>query len=564
MHWINFLTILILYHVKGSDSSGPPLSPCQTYAQMEAPSVQEYNPASVYVIDGTFELQRAIDPEADVYGFFNDQMLSTGWGILEFRAGYASSSKLLNVSTVFKAAGFMEGFLTARRIQQHRCNMFVTFSLEGPDPEKLKKTREFMKKQDIWTRKMVRTYSKSSALWRHVGFITAQLDGLVEGYQAAATDDPTLMPLELFDFQVLNGVGDLLDLLKALFPEDSPDFHRMTKQQLLTYVRQSSHCSALIKLLPGFENVFMSHSSWFVYGATNRIFKHYDFNTRDESTSANAMSFSSYPGFLESLDDYYMMNNDIVLIQTTNNIFDTSLYKKVKPESLLAWQRVRLANHLAANGSQWFEIVKQYNSGTYNNQYMVLDLTKIKVGEFVKDHALWVVEQIPGLVVGEDVTPVLRNGHWPSYNVPYFEDIYKLSGYPAVVKEKGTDFSYQLAPRAKIFRRDAGNVKDMESMKAIMRYNDFPNDKYSGGSPWGAICSRGDLDPTNPRPDGCYDTKVSDLSMARNRVALAINGPTRGTGLGVFEWKGQFKDVYHWGTPDVFNFTFIETRPILK
>ena len=36
-----------------------------------------------------------------------------------------------------------------------------------------------------------------------------------------------------------------------------------------------------------------------------------------------------------------------------------------------------------------------------------------------------------------DVTPVLRNGHWPSYNVPYFEDIYKLSGYPAVVKEKG-------------------------------------------------------------------------------------------------------------------------------
>ena len=59
----------------------------------------------------------------------------------------------------------------------------------------------------------------------------------------------------------------------------------------------------------------MSHSSWFVYAGTNRIFKHYNFNTRDAATSSNAMSFSSYPGFLESLDDYYMMNNDIVLIQ---------------------------------------------------------------------------------------------------------------------------------------------------------------------------------------------------------------------------------------------------------
>ena len=94
----------------------------------------------------------------------------------------------------------------------------------------------------------------------------------------------------------------------------------------------------------------MSHSSWFVYAGTNRIFKHYDFNTRDASTSSNAMSFSSYPGLLESVDDYYMMNNDIVLIQTTNNVFDASLYSQVKPESLLAWQRVRMANHMAANG----------------------------------------------------------------------------------------------------------------------------------------------------------------------------------------------------------------------
>ncbi len=35
-------------------------------------------------------------------------------------------------------------------------------------------------------------------------------------------------------------------------------------------------------------------------------------------------------------------------------------------------------------------------TGTYNNQYMVLDLKKIELNKVVHDDALWVVEQIPG------------------------------------------------------------------------------------------------------------------------------------------------------------------------
>eukprot|EP00976_Prorocentrum_cordatum_P025377 515553-Prorocentrum_minimum.AAC.1 len=37
----------------------------------------------------------------------------------------------------------------------------------------------------------------------------------------------------------------------------------------------------------------------------------------------------------------------------------------------------------------------------------------------------------------------------------------------------------------------------------------WPLDPYAGGSPFGAICSRGDLDSTHPAADGCYDTKKS-------------------------------------------------------
>ncbi len=37
--------------------------------------------------------------------------------------------------------------------------------------------------------------------------------------------------------------------------------------------------------------------------------------------------------------------------------------------------------------------------------------------------------------------------------VPYFLEIYEKSGYPEMVKKHGESSSYQLAPRAQIFRR---------------------------------------------------------------------------------------------------------------
>ena len=49
-------------------------------------------------------------------------------------------------------------------------------------------------------------------------------------------------------------------------------------------------------------------------------------------------------------------------------------------------------------------------SGTYNNQYMIIDLKKVVLGEKIMDGALWVVEQIPTLVKSGDQTQILRAG----------------------------------------------------------------------------------------------------------------------------------------------------------
>lgn len=52
---------------------------------------------------------------------------------------------------------------------------------------------------------------------------------------------------------------------------------------------------------------------------------------------------------------------------------------------------------------------------------------------------LWVASQIPGLVVSKDVTDVLiQRGFWPSYNIPYFPDLWSILGYESLVKQYGS------------------------------------------------------------------------------------------------------------------------------
>lgn len=48
--------------------------------------------------------------------------------------------------------------------------------------------------------------------------------------------------------------------------------------------------------------------------------------------------------------------------------------------------------------------------GTYNSQYMVVDLSRVSLGRSIRDGALTVVEQIPGKVTHSDQTQALRRG----------------------------------------------------------------------------------------------------------------------------------------------------------
>ena len=77
-----------------------------------------------------------------------------------------------------------------------------------------------------------------------------------------------------------------------------------------------------------------------------------------------------YTGFLVSLDDFYLLGSGLMMAQTTNNVFNTSLFSQVTPHSLLAWQRVRLAHSLSHTGEQWANTFSRYNSGEGGGWHM--------------------------------------------------------------------------------------------------------------------------------------------------------------------------------------------------
>ena len=63
--------------------------------------------------------------------------------------------------------------------------------------------------------------------------------------------------------------------------------------------------------------------------------------------------------------------------------------------------------------------------------------------------------------------------------------------------------------------------------------------------PWTAVCSRGDLDPNQQALEGCYDSKITSVSLARREGAWIVNGPTTGSPahpLPAFSWT-SFHEV---------------------
>jgi hypothetical protein len=170
------------------------------------------------------------------------------------------------------------------------------------------------------------------------------------------------------------------------------------------------------------------HATWDTYESLGpRIFKHISYPLFDgEKVAAQYdVYFSSSPGLISSVDDFFTISGyaQLGVIETTNDLLNISLLADVKPDTLLSYMRAVVANRVAKNGHDWADLFSQYQSGTYTNQWMVLDLNKFTPNKLPQRGFLTVLEEVPGHVHWEDMSDFLgRNTYWPSYNNPYFKD----------------------------------------------------------------------------------------------------------------------------------------------
>lgn len=492
---------------------------------------------------------------AIAWGSYSDNIESSGWGYLELEsnASYADHIQAY-------AAGALEGYLTHDRIQMQWNNMYAEYC--DNQTEFCDRLRGFLSENMVYSRRQELKHQGSDPYWHMVHLQMKQLAGLSDAFEHEPLDvkrQLTNVTRVLF----FNIEGDLLDLEHAL--KRTPD---------TMSVSIVPACSALIKVVGDNQDIFFAHDSWFLYRSMLRIQKKYTFpwhyvKGSSKVVPGHTVTMSSYPGKLVSLDDFYLTSAGLAITETSIDNNNASLWSHIDPRNApLTWVRAAVANRLAVSGAEWVSMFRRLNSGTYNNQWMVLDYKLFTPGEPIGKDTLWILEQMPTITKAKDMSSQLRTeGYWPSYNVAYFPSIFNISGQQEMVKKYGNYYSYAMAPRAQIFRRDHVKVINMTSMMTIMRYNDYTHDPASQCNctppynPTYAIASRYDLldpegsydVPMKRRAVGATDMKLTNYELFKELQFIATNSPTYDD-LPPFQWSSSGFQEKHEGHPDLWFF----------
>ncbi|KAF4673853.1 phospholipase B domain containing [Perkinsus chesapeaki] len=490
--------------------------------------------------------------------------MTKGFGVLEISTNESFSSD----RQAFEA-GYLEVHLTGHRIIDHFRNLRDTF-VESVDAPFSEDVLALLRKQYEWFEGQVeantnadstasgrsspgmshrmRHQKKQQKYWKTARFVLQQFKGEVAGIEnyfvehRITNETYNADPWQIA--AVLNAAGDMMDIMCL---NEAPR-SVLRRHEGFAFFKMYSTGSGFTRLF-GFE-------AW----TCNLV---------------HSMSFSSYPGTLVSLDDYYLMSSGLAMIQTSLTVGDPSIRQNLTMEALLAWQRVRIANHLAKGGRRWFELLQQYNSGTYSNQYTVVDFKRFTPRKELKKGLLWVIESVPGLTVGKDMTEVLKWGYWGSYNAPYFPEVRKATKYEYWYNISGMDkFSFSLTTRGKVLRRDsheATKTSEVMDLAQLIRRNRYKTDPLLNGDVFGDLCARGDLRQGRSVAIGCFDSKATNYSWGYQHMRTLIQSgpPVYGDDLKPFNWnefdnKSGAVRASHRGLPNEYNFSWAVVEPKYK
>lgn len=110
----------------------------------------------------------------------------------------------------------MYEFCLHRRIYEHYQNI-KGFFLGKASAKVVENLHKFLSDQDVWMRQMVENNGKTDPVWRHVGLVIDQYDGLVDGYKSVAPPSQVIYGISYFFLS--NASSSLFLSLPLLFSD---------------------------------------------------------------------------------------------------------------------------------------------------------------------------------------------------------------------------------------------------------------------------------------------------------------------------------------------------------
>ena len=245
---------------------------------------------------------------AAAWGSYAATYHAIGWDVLNV----TTAAELPPLDTMY-AAGYLEGSLSQKSIWAAYQNMYPQFFTMGSPPPA--KFTAWMGEHMEWVvaKAAAGASSDRPEYWAAVGAILAQLKGISAGYSSAA---PAAEAMSYTDMLVMNLDGDLETLMDVIGGMDCDGGcggrsagAAMFEDHLGVAPGAGYHCSALVRVSPAGDDIFFGHDTWDTYSSMVRTYKHYNFHLgpkKGRKGGATPVSMSSTPGWLSSVDDFYL------------------------------------------------------------------------------------------------------------------------------------------------------------------------------------------------------------------------------------------------------------------
>lgn len=517
-----------------------------------------------------------------------------GWNMLKIKT-FNDENGVSNSIVQCYTAGYIEGSLFHQEIYDYSNNIKYFFlNTSSEDINEVNSLYEQVFFNLIEKLEDLSSYSIDSNM-KYYACLFAQLNGLLIGYnESTSSKDKELKLLDIIRLSFSGNFGDFKSFIsmnqiefdeKYDFRDDlEKHFEESNIVKLYKKLLKQSKCSVITKLIKdssGEYDILSGHATWSFYGELVRTLKsiEFEFDSKDVNSIVNSqlkilhsskLSFSSYPGVLFSADEYYQVNESVVVLQTTLNVINKSLYKdliNVKnyiPEFI----RIMSINFQSRSGKEWTEKYVSKENTMYITNWIIVDYSKLdemnhEKKDFVNE-LIYTIDEVPRSIQFKDISEeFLKNTYEVSMNMPYFNESYEIMGYNKF-EELHKD-NIDVNPRGYIMKSLHSTIENLETFSNVISYNGFLSkarldfDDPSKNEPSNGIMSRYDLEyRALSNFYGGIDFKITDKKHVQSGRFVAKLGPTNYGECGNFKFNDRDDMTYFKGVASEFNFNKVE------